>query len=54
MIINNNIPARKSYNALRSVNTSLQKSVRSLSTGLRINSSSDDAGTGNPVHGSDH
>ena len=43
MIINNNISARKSYNALRSVNTSLQKTIRSLSTGLRINSSADDA-----------
>ena len=43
MIINNNISARKSCNALRSVNTSLQQTIRSLSTGLRINSSADDA-----------
>ena len=43
MIINNNLSALSSYNNLNSTNNALNKSVQELSTGLRINSSSDDA-----------
>jgi flagellin len=38
-----NIPALQAYNALTATNTSLQKSIERLSTGLRINSAADDA-----------
>ena len=43
MIINNNLASLVAYNSLSSTNKSLQKSLQTLSTGLRINSSSDDA-----------
>ena len=43
MIINHNIPAIQAYNALAITNSSLQKSIQKLSTGLRINSAADDA-----------
>jgi flagellin-like hook-associated protein FlgL len=43
LIVNNNVPALRSYNALNTTVVSLQKSIRQLSTGLRINSASDDA-----------
>jgi flagellin len=43
MRINTNIPALISYNALTTTNSSLQKSIERLSTGLRINSAADDA-----------
>jgi flagellin len=38
-----NIPSLQAYNALSATNTSLQKSINRLSTGLRINSAADDA-----------
>ena len=43
MRIMNNLPALNAFRALNSTNRSLQKTINSLSTGLRINSSSDDA-----------
>ncbi len=43
MVINHNIPALMSYNAVRGTMNSLQKSIQKLSTGLRINSAADDA-----------
>ncbi|MBQ6772592.1 MAG: hypothetical protein IJP48_00865 [Synergistaceae bacterium] len=43
MVINNNISSLIAYNSLNAVNKKLQKSINSLSTGLRINNSSDDA-----------
>ena len=43
MIIANNFPALNAFNALNSNNKKLQKAIKALSTGLRINSSSDDA-----------
>ncbi|NLL36513.1 MAG: flagellin [Fretibacterium sp.] len=43
MRIYHNIPALYAYNALNSTNNALQKSIRTLSTGLRINSAADDA-----------
>ncbi|MDR2529399.1 MAG: flagellin [Synergistaceae bacterium] len=43
MRIYHNIPALYAYNALTETNNSLQKSIRTLSTGLRINSAADDA-----------
>ncbi|GHS94738.1 hypothetical protein AGMMS50276_08100 [Synergistales bacterium] len=43
MRINHNIPALYAYNALSDTNNQLQKSIRNLSTGLRINSAADDA-----------
>ena len=43
MRINNNIPGLKSFNSLNKTNESLNKSLKSLSTGLRINSAADDA-----------
>jgi flagellin len=43
MRIYHNIPALYAYNALNATNASLQKSIRTLSTGLRINSAADDA-----------
>jgi flagellin len=43
MRIYHNIPALYAYNALNETNAALQKSIRTLSTGLRINSAADDA-----------
>jgi flagellin len=43
MVVNHNIPALQSYNALSATNSALQKSIQKLSTGLRINSAADDA-----------
>ena len=43
MRIYHNIPALYAYNALNQTNSALQKSIRTLSTGLRINSAADDA-----------
>ena len=43
MRIYHNIPALYAYNALNATNNALQKSIRTLSTGLRINSAADDA-----------
>ena len=43
MRIYHNVPARVAYNALNNTNRSLQKSIQTLSTGLRINSAADDA-----------
>lgn len=43
MRIYHNIPALYAYNALNTTNAGLQKSIRTLSTGLRINSAADDA-----------
>ena len=43
MRIYHNVPALHAYNALNVTNNSLQKSIRNLSSGLRINSAADDA-----------
>ena len=43
MRIANNLSALGAFNALNSTNQSLQKIINSLSSGLRINSASDDA-----------
>ena len=43
MRIANNLSALGAFNALNSTNKSLQKTINSLSSGLRINSASDDA-----------
>ncbi|GHV40442.1 hypothetical protein FACS1894187_21380 [Synergistales bacterium] len=43
MRINHNIPALYAYNALSDTNNQLQKAIRNLSTGLRINMAADDA-----------
>ena len=43
MRIYHNIPALYAYNSLNATNGALQKSIRTLSTGLRINSAADDA-----------
>ena len=43
MVVNNNIPALLAYNSVTKTNSSLQKSIQKLSTGLRINSAADDA-----------
>ena len=43
MRIYHNVPALFAYNALNNTNRSLQKSIQTLSTGLRINSAADDA-----------
>ncbi|MDR1048127.1 MAG: hypothetical protein LBL51_00095 [Synergistaceae bacterium] len=43
MRINHNIPALQAYNAVDAAAGSLEKSIRRLSTGLRINSAADDA-----------
>ena len=43
MVVNHNIPALISYNAVSRTNNALQKSIQKLSTGLRINSAADDA-----------
>lgn len=43
MRIANNLPALTAFTSLNSTNNSLNKSIQALSTGLRINSASDDA-----------
>lgn len=43
MRVNNNLPALSAYNSLKSTNNVLNKSLQELTTGLRINTSSDDA-----------
>lgn len=43
MRIYHNIPALTAYNSLNKTNNAMQKSIEKLSTGLRINSASDDA-----------
>ena len=43
MVVNHNIPALISYNAVSRTNNALQKSIQKLSSGLRINSAADDA-----------
>ncbi|MDR1741883.1 MAG: flagellin [Synergistaceae bacterium] len=43
MRIYHNIPALYAYNALSETNNALQKSIRNLSSGLRINTAADDA-----------
>lgn len=43
MIINHNMPAVSSYNALTRTDNSINKSLEKLSTGLRINRAGDDA-----------
>ena len=43
MRIITNLPAKRTFNALDRTNKSLSKAIKELSTGLRINSSSDDA-----------
>lgn len=43
MRIYHNIPALTAYNALSGTNNAMEKTIKSLSTGLRINSASDDA-----------
>ena len=43
MRINTNFPAKVAFTSLDRTNKSLQKTLQSLSTGLRINSSADDA-----------
>ncbi|MDR1376131.1 MAG: flagellin [Synergistaceae bacterium] len=43
LIVNHNIPALQTYNAVNATTNSLQKSIQKLSTGLRINSAADDA-----------
>ena len=43
MRIYHNIPATTAYNALNATNNQLESSIQKLSTGLRINSASDDA-----------
>jgi len=43
MVINNNIPALRAFNATSRTTGALQKSIAKLSTGLRINSAADDA-----------
>jgi flagellin-like hook-associated protein FlgL len=43
LVVNNNIPALQTYNAVNATTNSLQKSIQKLSSGLRINSAADDA-----------
>ncbi|MBQ9403613.1 MAG: flagellin, partial [Synergistaceae bacterium] len=43
MRIANNLPALTAYRELNATNNALAKSVQSLTSGLRINSSADDA-----------
>ncbi len=43
MRIANNVPALNAFNALNSANNNLQKMIKQVSTGLRINSAADDA-----------
>ena len=43
MRIANNLPALTAFKSLNATNQNLQKTINALSTGLRINSASDDA-----------
>ena len=43
MRINSNIPALNAFNALTSTNNNLTKTIRQISTGMRINTAADDA-----------
>ena len=43
MIVNNNVPALRTFNTLAATNSALARSIQKLSTGLRINSAADDA-----------
>ena len=43
MRIANNVPALNAFNSLNSANNNLQKMIKQVSTGLRINSAADDA-----------
>jgi flagellin-like hook-associated protein FlgL len=43
IVVNHNIPALQSYNAVTATSSALQKSIGRLSTGLRVNSAADDA-----------
>ncbi len=43
MRITNNLPALSAFHALNATNKSLQETINTLSTGLRINSAADDA-----------
>ncbi|MBQ7560180.1 MAG: hypothetical protein IJT20_08055 [Synergistaceae bacterium] len=43
MRIANNVPALTAFNSLNSANNNLQKMIKQVSTGLRINSAADDA-----------
>ncbi|MDR1376486.1 MAG: flagellin, partial [Synergistaceae bacterium] len=43
LVVNHNIPALQTYNAVNTTTNSLQKSIQKLSSGLRINSAADDA-----------
>lgn len=43
MRISNNLPALTAFNSLNKINRALDKTIKALSTGLRINSASDDA-----------
>ena len=43
MIINHNLSSLSAFSSLRRNGASMQKVMRSLTTGLRINSASDDA-----------
>ncbi|MDR1379566.1 MAG: flagellin [Synergistaceae bacterium] len=43
LIVNHNIPALQTYNAVTTTTNSLQKSIQKLSSGLRISSAADDA-----------
>jgi len=43
MRIANNVPALSAFNSLNSANNNLQKVIKQVSTGLRINSAADDA-----------
>ena len=43
MIINNNLTALSALNITKATDAMIQKSIQPLATGLRINSSADDA-----------
>ncbi|MBQ9566354.1 MAG: flagellin, partial [Synergistaceae bacterium] len=43
MMIGHNIPALTAYNNVNRTSGGLQRTIRQLSTGLRINSAADDA-----------
>jgi flagellin len=43
LVVNSNIPALQTYNALNVTTNALQKSIQKLSGGLRVNSAADDA-----------
>jgi flagellin len=43
LIVNHNLPALQTYNAVTATTRSLQKSIQKLASGLRINSAADDA-----------